>query len=224
MCDPVTIGSIALTGAGIAANSIAAGEAAAARDEALAAERHRQAQFDQQLAEKNAQSLNRYDNIEGQQAQKSNEIGDYLLNQVKPQTPQEQPAQQNDVQSQSNVTVQNEARKKAEAQSYSDQQAQALGKYRSFGDVLSDLSRGVGRDTAGIGQLAGFKSGSNNALNLELADASHAGDGMGTLGSVLTGLGGIGINAGLSGGGAKLANMFKSAAPAVPTAGIGLLY
>jgi hypothetical protein len=94
--------------------------------------------------------------------------------------------------------VAEQAKQGDKAHAYSEQQGNALGNLRSFGDLLGGIGLQQARDAGYIGQIGGFKKGSAGVLDFELEDANHKGDGKKQLGDILGGLGQIGISAGLS--------------------------
>lgn len=198
MCDPLTIAGIALSGASVAANSIAASQQEAATNRALEQHRAKQTALQQEANALNETSRKTYDGFGQQQEQRSNELGSYLNKQLDatPATPGAEPAQ-----TASNITVQEEARQRGSARAYSRQQAGALGEMRGFGDLLGTLSRQQARSAGEVGQLGGFMSGNSAVLPLQLDAASHAGDTMATIGGIAGGFGKLGLSAGLSGGG-----------------------
>lgn len=195
MCDPVTIAGIALTGLSAGLGSMAQAKVAGARDDAMAAERIRQQAFDREAGARNDQARIRYDNVGDQQQARAKTLTEMF--QQPTATP---PAVVADIpQSQSNITVQNEAAQQGKAKAFSDRTGAALGQLRAFGDLFGDINRLQGRDAAAIGQIGGFKKGSSGVLGLELEGANGAGSGLQTA-SMLTGaLGKMGVNAGLSG-------------------------
>lgn len=196
MCDPVTIAGVALTGLSTGLNSMAASKVQRARDDAMAAERIRQRGLDQEASAINTQSQDRYQDFQGQQDQKAQALADYY---TKQQAPAPADAATDLPASNSNITVQEEAKQRAKAKDFTDKAGTALGNMRSFGDMLGDISRLQGRDASQVGQIGGFKQGSSNVLGYELDAANSAGNGLKQLGTIAGGLGGIGINAGLSG-------------------------
>jgi len=178
----------------------------------MAAERIRQQGLDQQADTINAQSQDRYQNFEGQQADKAASLADYFTGQeVTP--PTEEAALPT---SSNNLVVREANKQKAEAKSFTDKTGTALGSLRSFGDLLGDTSRLQARDAGAIGQIGGFKRGSSNVLGYELEDANSAGNGMKLFGDLAGGFGGLALNAGLSGG--TLSSLFGGA-KGVPKAG-----
>ncbi len=101
----------------------------------------------------------------------------------------------------SNITVREEERQRNNAQQFTNQQGQALGQLRSFGDFLGGIGRDQARDASLIGQIGGFKMGSQGVLPYELDEAGKAGDGMRFFGDLLGGAGSVATGAGLSGQG-----------------------
>ena len=220
MCDPLTISGIALTVGSTALNSMAQSKVQRARDDALAAERIRQTGFDQEAQALNLQSQDRYQDVQGQQEQRSDKLGDYFTDQQITQgTANAQAAQEmaNSTlpASGSNITVSNEAKKRAEARAFTDAQGSALGELRSFGDLLGEIGRGQSRDASQIGQIGGFKRGSSGVLPYELDAASSAGDSLKGFGDLLALGGSVATAAGL--GGAKLPGF---GTPALPNASV----
>lgn len=215
MCDPLTIAGVALSGVSYAANAAAQAKVQSARDDAMAAERIRQSGLDKEAAALNTQSQDRYQNFEGQQGEKAKQLADYFTGQqVGAPAPDEAvPA------SSSNIVVQEQAKQAAKAKEFTDRTGTALGALRSFGDLLGETSRLQARDASQIGQIGGFKRGSSNVLGYELEAANQKGNGLKMLGDIAGGLGGIGINAGLSGG--TLSGLFGGTAPKVAAASPG---
>lgn len=214
MCDPLSIAGAALTASSTIANTIGANKAAAARDDALAAERVRQGAFDREAQALNAQSQDRYADFGTDAETKAAILGDYFA-----------PPAENSVANTSaaatmptatnDVVVREMAKKSDAARSFTDKQGAALGQLRAFGDVLADTSRAQGRDAGLVGQLGNFKQGSSNVTPLELDAASQKGQGLRTFGDILGGLGGVALTAGLTGGSLdKLGSLFKGGATA----------
>jgi hypothetical protein len=195
----LTIAGVALTGAGYVAQNQGARAASRARDSALAAERTRQAGLDQQAAALNTQSQDRYQNFEGKQDERRGELAEFFTQgsaQAAPETQGIVPASDN------NVVVREVANQRQQQRAATDKQGEALANLRSFGDLLGETGRLQGRDAAQIGQIGGFKRGSNNVLALELNAAQNAGAGARGLGEALQGIGGLAIQGGLRGPGA----------------------
>lgn len=212
MCDPVTIAGIALTAGSTVVNSMAAGKAQRARDDALAAERIRQTGLDREAQALNTQSQDRYTDFSGQQDERSKELGDYFTEQqIEKGSANEQAAQ--DMAdaalptSTSNITMAEENNQRGKAREFSNAQGEALGNLRAFGDLLGEVGRYQARDASQIGQIGGFKRGSAGVLPYELDAASHTADDMKLFGDIL-GLGGsVGTAAGLGGG--SLSGLFN---------------
>lgn len=210
MCDPLTIASVALTVGSTVANNAANNQAASARSSALSAERTRQGALDQEAEALSTRSQDRFQNVEGQREEKATSLGDYF---AQPQTAGAANEAAALPQSSNSIVTREMNRKSDEAQDYVGRQGQALAEMRSFGDFLGDTSRMQGRDASMIGQIGGFKRGSSNMVPLELDAASQKGAGMRMLGDIMGGLGSIGMSAGLTGGGGKIASMFGGAKP-----------
>jgi hypothetical protein len=200
MCDPLTIAGIALTAGSTVANTMAQNKVAKARSEALSAERTRQAALDQEAQARNTISQNRYgpDYAKGQQA-KATQLGDLLAKQdISKDTSVTGVAEA--APSTSDVAVQETARQQGAAKKYTQQQGQALGELRSFGDYLGDTSRLQARDAGLIGQIGGFKRGSSDVVPYELDAASHKGDSLKAFGDLLNFGGSLALGKGLQGG------------------------
>lgn len=218
MCDPITIAGIALTAGSTVVNTMAASRVQKARDQALAAERIRQSGFDQEAQALNTASQDRYQNFQEQEGQRASELGQYFSDQRvgQDQANQAATAEQTAPQSGSDITVREEQKQRGKARDFTNQQGQALGQLRSFGDVLGEIGRFQSRDASQIGQIGGFKRGSSAIVPLELDEANHAGDGLKLFGDLLNLGGGFALNKGLSGG----AGAVGSTAAADPWAGL----
>lgn len=194
MCDPITAG-IALTVASVGANSFAQSQITKARDSAMEAERIRQRGLDQEADALNLKSQDRYKDWGAKQEETGQNLADYFNSNQVPaeQRPQDIPAPTN------NVVVAEQQKQTAKAKAFGQQQGQALGNLRAFGDLLGDTSRAQARDATQIGQIGNFKQGSSNVLGMELDAANQAGGSMKLLGDVLGGFGNVSLNAGLSG-------------------------
>lgn len=204
MCDPMTIAGAALSAASAAANAAAQAKVQRARDDAMAAERIRQNSLDKEADALNLKSQDNYQDFEGKQDETSAKLADYFTGQqVAEPTPEVALPTTS-----SNITVQEEAKQRAQAKDFTNKTGTALGELRSFGDLLGQNSRLQARTGMEIGQIGGYKRGSSNVLSYELDAANSKGQGLRTFGDILGGLGGIATNAGLS-----------STAPGVPRAG-----
>ncbi len=202
MCDPLTIASIALTAGSTVANSIANNKVQKARNDTMAAERVRQHGYEQQAQALNTRSQDRYQNFNGQEDQKASELGKYFTDQHIADGANNAAIteQMTAPQSGSDIVVNEENKQRAKAQQFTDQQGNALGELRSFGDLLGGIGRGQARDAGEIGQIGGFMRGSSSVLPYELEAANSAGDGAKMIGDILGLAGSVGLNAGLSGG------------------------
>lgn len=198
MCDPMTIASVALTGASVAANSMANSKVASARSRTLAAERQRQQALDAEAAAHNARSQESYQGFEGQREQKAKTLGDYFTNPAAMSGVQPAGTPTETMPDASGIVVAENAKQLGRAKAFTDQQGQALGELRSFGDLMGGLARGQARDAGYIGQIGGFQKGSAGLVPYELENAGHAGDGLKMIGDISRGLGSIGMSAGLS--------------------------
>ncbi len=195
MCDPLTIAGVALTAGSTVANSMAASKVARAREDAMAAERIRQNGLDREAQALNVQSQDRYQDFSGQEEKAATKLADYFTGQqvAEPSAEAALPT------SASNVVVAEEQKQRAKARDFTDKTGTALGRLRAFGDVLGENSRLQARDASQIGQIGGFKRGSSNVMAYELDAANQKGNGLKLFGDVLGGLGGLSLNAGLSG-------------------------
>lgn len=198
MCDPVTLGGLALTVGSTVVNQIASSKARKAQNSVMAAERIRQKGFDQEAQAKNLDSQQEFEDFGDKQTQRTQELGDYFASQRA--TPDTVNQSVDIPQSASNITVANEQAQRGKAQAFTDQQGRALGELRSFGDLLGQISRGNARNASDISVLGGFKRASAGLTGFEMENAARAGDGLKLFGDVLGGLGQIGVSKGLSGG------------------------
>lgn len=198
MCDPLTIAGLALTAGSTVANYMGNQQVMNARNDALRAERIRQAGLDKEAAALNVHAQDKYQDFQGQEGARAAELGDYFSNQTVPE-----PAADSGSglpSSGSNIVVNEEAAQRLKAREFTNRTGMALGQLRAFGDVLGELGRGTARDASLIGQIGSFKQGSAGVLPYELDAASSKGDGMKLFGDVLGGLGSVATGAGLSGG------------------------
>ncbi|QOG06408.1 hypothetical protein IGS74_18065 [Aureimonas sp. OT7] len=177
---------------------MAAGQAAKARSSALAAERTRQRQFDQESDALNLTAQNRYQNFEGQQEETGQKLTDYFQAQALPLDEANAAAEL--PRSASTITVNDENQQRANARDFTNRQGAALGNLRSFGDLLGGIGRDQARDAMSIGQIGAFKRGSSSTLPYELEAANSKGAGARLFGDILGGFGSIGTTAGISGG------------------------
>lgn len=215
MCDPLTIAGIALTAGSTVANQVASSNVQSARNSTMAAERTRQKGFEQQAQALNAKSQGRYEDFGGQQEAKASELGKYFTDQHAAAGNDNAAVTQEMTtpQSGSNVVVQEENKQRQKALDFTNQQGDALGDLRSFGDVLGGIGRSQARDAGEIGQIGGFMRGSSNVLPFELEAANGAGAKAKMIGDILGLAGNVALGKGL---GAGSTNIFPSA-PAMPT-------
>lgn len=210
MCEPLIIAGIALTAGSMVANSVAQGQVDNARNEVLALESRRQQGFNREVEQLNTQSQDRYVGFEGQQDQRADDLASMFATDITdPNNATVMPG------SASNIVNRETESQMGAAQGYVDQQSGALADMRSFGDLLGSNSLLQARDATKVGQIGGFKQGSQGIIPLELDEANSAGDGMKMFGDVLRMAGSATTGAGISGGGGNLAGMFGGA----PTGG-----
>jgi len=201
MCTPLIIAGIALTAGSMVTNSIAQGQVDNARSEVLATEARRQAGFNREVEQLNSQSQDRYVGFEPQQEQRATELADMFATDVTdPNNAGVIPG------SSSNIVNQETEAQVGEAQDYVDQQSGALADMRSFGDMLGSTSLLQARDASKVGQIGGFKQGSQGVVPYELDDAGKAGDGAKMFADILRLGGTVATGAGIGGG--SIASMF----------------
>jgi hypothetical protein len=202
MCDPITLAGIALTVGSTVANTVAQNKVQAARDNAMAAERIRQNGLDKEAQALSTQSQDRYQNFGDQQDQRSSELGQYFTDQkIEAGDANAAATRESTIpQSGSNITVAEEAKQRGQASEFTDNQGQALGNLRSFGDLVGEIGRGQARDASQIGQIGGFKRGSSAVLPYELEAANGAGNGAKLFGDILGLAGSVTTAKGLGGG------------------------
>lgn len=190
------------------ANSIAANQQAKARNNALAAERTRQGALDRENEALNLTSRERYDDFGTQQEERGSKLADYFTeNEAATVDANQQAATQMLPTSGSDITVREEQKQSGLAKAFTDQQGQALGQLRAFGDLLGGIGRDQARDASSIGQINSFKRGSSGILPLELEAANTKGSGARMFGDILN-LGGSALAGGLGSGGGGL-GIFK---------------
>jgi hypothetical protein len=196
MCDPLTIAGMALSAGSAVANNAAANQQAKAQAAAMSAERSRQRVLDDEGRGVNEQARNRFEDIGAQQEQQASQLADVfsgeanrgadVISAALPRTS-------------SNITMQNDEREREKATGFANQQGEAMARMRSFSDMFGGLGRDTAQDASQIGMLGGFKRGSQGVLPFELEAASMRGQGLRGAADIMSGLGGIGLTAGLSG-------------------------
>lgn len=196
MCDPLSIASGALLVGSTLSGMAQQGEVNSARDSALTAENDRQKKLRAEAAAALGKSEADFSALPGKQKQ----TGDELANILNQNTTQQAPPT-NLLPGASDPTIVREVGKQTDkAKAFTNQQGNALGQLRAFGDTMGTANRNLGGNAQLVGQLGSFQQGSAGVLNSELAAANDAGAGWGTLGDILGGVGGIGLTAGLSKG------------------------
>lgn len=169
-------------GASAAANTIGARKAEGAIAAANQAERIRQQRFDDEQAALTAQSLRRYDDVQGQQDKAASDLSG-MFTEVMDEAPATPIAAL--PQSSSNLVVQNETAQRDTARSEAVDRARRLGEFRGFGDALGGIQRLQGRDDAQLGLIGSMRRGSQGVLPMELDAASQKGRGWMMLGDLL---------------------------------------
>lgn len=184
------------------------GEVDSARSDAINAENQRQKKLRAEAEAALGKSEQDFTKLPGEQKQAGDDLASILNRNTMQQAP---PA--NLLPGASDPTVVREVGKQTDkAKAYTNQQGNALGQLRAFGDTMGDANRNLGGNAQWINTLGGFQQGSAGVLNSELAAANDAGSGWGTLGDILGGVGSLGLTAGLS----------KGAGPGVvPAGGLG---
>lgn len=206
MCDPVTAGAAVLSAGSMLANNEAQSEVAGARSGVLSSEAGRQQGFNTEANNFNTASTAGYDNTTGKMAGRAADVSNFYKSQngglpVSGPTTGVIPA------SSSNIVNSEGKAQQGKVATFNSQQDDALGKLRSFGDILSGSDRNTAINTANVGTINSFKKGDASLTPLLLENANNAGNGMKMFGDILGGLGKVGMVAGLSGAGK---GMFKT--------------
>lgn len=185
-------------------NTIAQKRVDNARSEVLATEAQRQRQFNREVEQLNTQSQDRYVGFDAQQDERANALADLFATDITdPNNATAVPA------SSSNIVNRETEARMSDAQDYVDQQSGAVAGMRSFGDLLGETSLLQARDASKVGQIGGFKVGSQGIVPYELDEANKAGDGLKLFGDVLRMGGSAVTGAGIGGG--SIASMFGQA-------------
>lgn len=186
MCEPLTIAGLALSAGSMVANQVASSKVEKARKGAMEAERIRQGGLQQESDALNLRSQERYEDFDGKQENRAAELADYFRSQNQ-SIPQAEGAPTETIPtSSSNIVTREREKQNTKAKDFSDQQSDALGNLRGFGDLLGDVSRQQGRDAAEIGTVGGFMRGSSSVLPMELEAANSKGNGMKMFGDLLS--------------------------------------
>lgn len=220
--NPLMLAALFAGGSALANNQGAKAQDSA-RAAAMESERIRQKQWDDQSFALNKQSQERFQDVEGQQTERSDNLSQMFkdVEMAKPQTAMPAAPPQSD-----NVVVQNRnAESAAEGKEYTDNRAEALSNFRSFGDVLGEAGRGTTRDAGELSTINSFRRGSRSVLPAELEAAQEAGGGWRLLGDALglasqsmTGSA-LGGSAMPGGGGFNLAALFGGGGGRIGTPG-----
>lgn len=185
MCDPLTIGSLALTAGGAVANSIAQSKVEKARRGAIEAENIRQRKLRQEADAINAGAAERYDEFGADQENRAAKLAEFFSGESREQAKPLAPPGSQLPTTASNITLSEQRKQRAETAARDTAAADALANFRSFGDLLGEISRMQGRDASQINTLGGFMRGSQNVLPLELEAANNKGAGWRTFGDLL---------------------------------------
>lgn len=197
--DPLTLallgGGSSIVGSWL--NSSAQDRVNEARNGVIQAERGRQAGFDAETGKLNDQSLGRYVNFDTQMDAKKAALAEMFKTPVV--TPNTQYTQAPLPPVSSDLVQREVDNKRGIADAYVNHQGDTLANLRSFGDLFSGIGRGQARDAQLVGQVGGFKKGSAGVEQLELDNANRAGNDLKTWADIASGLGKVGLTAGLSG-------------------------
>lgn len=184
------------------ANNVAQSQTDNARNEVLALEARRQQGFNREVEQLNTQSQDRYVGFEGQQDQRADDLANMFATDITdPNNATVIPG------SSSNIVNRETESQMGAAQGYVDQQSGALADMRSFGDMLGSNSLLQARDATKVGQIGGFKQGSQGIVPLELDNANSAGDGMKMFGDILRTAGSVTTGIGIGGNGPSFADI-----------------
>lgn len=180
MCEAATIIGGLLSAGSMAANSAAQSQVTKARNDALAANDIRQRANQSKIDALNAKSQQSYDGFGAGQEDKAKSLASYFTDTNGQAAAPQGAGQPTEVMpgATSNIVVQEQAKQSRLARSFTDQQGEALGNLRSFGDYLGGLNRTQARDAGAIGQFGNFQQGDAAVLPYALESANHAGDGL----------------------------------------------
>jgi len=214
--------SLAATVASSISNSEAASADSSAKSRAFQQASNERRQFDAESKTVTDRERDRYQQAPGQMETRAKTVSD-LYKGNSEATPAAGVTTGAIPTSASNLTVQEGKKQGDKVSAFNTQQGAAAANLRSFGDVFSDVGRGVTQDRGELGTIGSFRQGSASVSPLFFDAASHAGDGSRQMGDLFGGLGRVGMSAALSGGGKNIANMFKPAPAGVGT-GTGWTY
>lgn len=199
MCDPLTIAGLALGGTSLFSNMQAARQQQKARAAAMQAENQRQRRLDREIFGVVDETRGQYEGEDFSQAQaeRESQLAQFFSENASGALPGTAPAIGDAV---TNQAVRRESNR---ASQFNNQQNNALGALRGFGDLFAETSRQTAKNASEAGILSGFKQGSAAVLPLELEAANQAG-GVWNLFGDLANLGsGVALFGGLGGGGGK---------------------
>lgn len=186
---PIPLIALALSAGSSIANGAAQREAAAARQQALNAERTRQRGMEQQQQALASESQQQLGDFTQDQEQRFADLAQYFQQPVASDA--NAAAGMVAPEGTSSIAVRELAKQSGETKARTDQIGSDLARVRSFGDLMGEKMRGVQRNSGAIDQLSGFRGGSTDALAFELDAASQQGAGKRMLGDLLGGAGAI---------------------------------
>lgn len=189
--DPFTLFllSTALTAGGTVAQNSAMNDASRARSAALDAERTRQQGMERQQQNLAQQGQDKMADFTQDQDQRKIDLTQFYEAPVAGDA--NVTAGMVAPEGTSSITTRELGRQSGQASARAGQNAAALASMRSFGDLLGDNMRGIGRASSEIDQLTGFRRGSTDANAFELDAAMQKGGSKRLLGDVLKGAGAV---------------------------------
>ena len=189
--DPFTLFllSTALTAGGTVAQNSANNDAARARSAAMDAERTRQQGMERQQQNLAQQGQDKMGQFTDDQAERTVDLTQFYEAPVAGDA--NVTAGMVAPEGASSITTRELGRQSGQASARAGQNAASLASMRSFGDLLGDNMRGIGRASGEIDQLTGFRRGSTDANAFELDAAMQKGGGKRMLGDILKGGGAI---------------------------------
>lgn len=182
MAFPSLLLPLLFTGGSMAVNTIGANRAADAIAGVNFRERQRQDRLDDQAFAINDRATERFDDIEGQKADRTTDLTEFFKTAAATPAPTEAGLPKSD----SNLVVSADAKAQDTARTKSNQRAENLADFRSLGSLLSDFAISGQRDAGELNTLRGFKRGFASILPTELAAAQQKGSGFRTLGDLLS--------------------------------------
>lgn len=168
-------------GGSVLANTIASRQQQGALDAAYGAERQRQRRFDDEARVVNERGRERYEDFGQQQEDRRGSLVD-LYTQAQESAPARPVGAAPATGSNLVVNATNTAQGRTDAD-LADQAARRAN-FRSFGDILGDISTAQARDAGDLSMIGGFKRGSQSVLPSELQAAAARGGGMRLLGDL----------------------------------------